>query len=238
MAQTPESTEHDGMPRSVIATGLVDYVMAPAEMPAQLIAFATRAFGNLRSTSALPQSEDQVKKIFVLLRAQTGHDFSLYKQATVSRRIERRMALHQVEGLADYVRYLQAAPAEVDALFGDFLIGVTSFFRDAEAFAAFEEHAIARLFDKKPAGAVIRVWVPGCSTGEEAYSIAMLIQERMQALKQSFEVQFFVTDIDSRAIDVARAGVYPASIAADVSAERLARFFRPGSLGEHLPYQQ
>jgi len=225
MAQTPESTEHDGMPRSVIAAGLVDYVLPPAEMPTQLIAFATRAFGNLQPVSAVTKSEDQVKKIFVLLRAQTGHDFSHYKQTSISRRIERRMAIHQVEGLADYVRYLQKAPAEVDALFRDFLIGVTRFFRDPEAFEAFADHAIARLFDGKPAGAVIRVWVPGCSTGEEAYSIAILMRERMQALKQTFQVQFFATDIDRRAIDVARAGVYPASIAADVSAERLAHFF-------------
>jgi two-component system CheB/CheR fusion protein len=225
MAQTPESTEYDGMPRSVIATGLVDYVLPPAEMPAQLIAFASHAFGNALSASPLTKSEDQVKKIFVLLRAQTGHDFSLYKQTTISRRIERRMAIHQIEGLADYVRYLRETPAEVEALFGDFLIGVTNFFRDTEAFAAFEDHAVARLFAGKPANAVLRVWVAGCSTGEEAYSIAILFQERMHALKQSFQVQFFATDIDRRAIDVARTGVYPASIAADVSAERLARFF-------------
>ena len=107
MAQTPESTEYDGMPRSVIATGLVDYVLPPAEMPAQLIAFVSHAFGNALSASPLTKSEDQVKKIFVLLRAQTGHDFSQYKQTTISRRIERRMAIHQIEGLADYVRYLQ-----------------------------------------------------------------------------------------------------------------------------------
>src|SRR5712692_8207599 len=225
MAQTPDSTEYDGMPRSIIATGLVDYVLPPAEMPAQLMAFATRAFGTLDAASAVTTSEDQVKKICVLLRAQTGHDFSQYKPTTITRRIERRMALHQVDGLAAYVRYLQAAPAEVDALFGDFLIGVTSFFRDPEAFAAFEEHAIARLFDDKPADAVVRGWAAGCSTGEEAYSIAILIQERLLALKQHLTVQFFATDIDRRAIEVARTGVYPASIAADVSAERLARFF-------------
>ncbi len=135
------------------------------------------------------------------------------------------MAIHQIEGLADYVRYLRETPAEVEALFGDFLIGVTNFFRDTEAFAAFEDHAVARLFAGKPASAVLRVWVAGCSTGEEAYSIAILFQERMHALKQSFQVQFFATDIDRRAIDVARTGMYPASIAADVSPERLARFF-------------
>jgi two-component system CheB/CheR fusion protein len=200
MAQTPESTEYDGMPRSVIATGLVDYVLPPAEMPAQLMAFASHAFGNALSASPLTRSEDQVKKIFVLLRAQTGHDFSLYKQTTISRRIERRMAIHQIEGLADYVRYLRETPAEVEALFGDFLIGVTNFFRDTEAFAAFEDHAVARFFAGKPASAALRVWVAGCSTGEEAYSIAILFQERMHALKQNFQVQFFATDIDRRRV--------------------------------------
>jgi two-component system CheB/CheR fusion protein len=155
MAQTPESTEYDGMPRSVIATGLVDYVMPPAEMPAQLMAFASHAFGNALSASPLTKSEDQVKKIFVLLRAQTGHDFSLYKQTTISRRIERRMAIHQIEGLADYVRYLRETPAEVEALFGDFLIGVTNFFRDTEAFAAFEDHAVTALREGLRRGCVL-----------------------------------------------------------------------------------
>ena len=227
MAQNPESTEYDGMPRSAIATGLVDYVLPPAEMPAQLIAYVAHAFGKTpRPVSPpAPKAEDALKKIFILLRAQTGHDFSQYKQNTINRRVERRMAVHQIERLDEYVRYLQQTPAEVEALFRDLLIGVTSFFRDPEAFAALEEQVIPRLFAGKPAGAVIRVWVPGCSTGEEAYSIAILLQEHMEALKQSFKVQVFATDIDSQAIEQARAGLYPASIAADVSPERLARFF-------------
>ena len=135
------------------------------------------------------------------------------------------MAVHQIETMDGYVKYLQQTPAEVEALFRDLLIGVTSFFRDPEAFKALEEQVIPKLFAGKPAGAVIRVWSPGCSTGEEAYSIAILLQERMEALKQSFKVQVFATDIDSRAIATARAGLYPASIAADISPERLARFF-------------
>ena len=227
MAQNPESTEYDGMPRSAIATGLVDYVLPPAEMPAQLIAYVAHAFGKTSRpvSPPAPKAEDALKKIFLLLRAQTGHDFSQYKQSTIVRRVERRMAVHQIERLDEYVRYLQQTPAEVEALFRDLLIGVTSFFRDPEAFEALQEQVIPRLFAGKPAGAVIRVWVPGCSTGEEAYSIAILLQERMEALKQSLKVQVFATDIDRRAIDCARAGVYPASIAADVSPERLARFF-------------
>ena len=135
------------------------------------------------------------------------------------------MAVHQIERLDEYVRYLQQTPAEVEALFRDLLIGVTSFFRDPEAFAALQEQVIPQLFAGKAAGAAIRVWVPGCSTGEEAYSIAILLQEHMEVLKQSFKVQVFATDIDRQAIEQARTGVYPASIAADVSPERLARFF-------------
>lgn len=228
MAQNPESTEFDGMPRSAIATGLVDYELPPAEMPAQLIAYAAHAFGKLPQFTAnpAPKTENALKKIFVLLRAQTGHDFSQYKPSTIHRRIERRMAVHQVETIDGYVKYLQQTPTEVEALFRDLLIGVTNFFRDPEVFQALEEQIIPKLFADKPAGGVVRVWSTGCSTGEEAYSIAILLQERMEAMKQSYyTVQVFATDIDSRAIATARAGLYPSSIAADISPQRLASFF-------------
>ncbi|WP_413905335.1 CheR family methyltransferase [Candidatus Skiveiella danica] len=134
------------------------------------------------------------------------------------------MAVHQITALDGYVKYLQQTPAEVQALFRDLLIGVTNFFRDPEAFAVLEQAAIPRLFDDKPPGGVVRVWVAGCSTGEEAYSIAILLQERMEMLKTSWTVQVFATDIDSRAIATARVGLYPASIATDLTPERLARF--------------
>ncbi len=226
MAQTPDSTEFDGMPRSAIATGLVDYVLLPAEMPAQLMAYTSHAYGKKPGPAATPRpKEDGLNKIFVLLRAQTGHDFSHYKQNTISRRIERRMAVQQIDQIDEYVRYLQQNKAEVEALFYDFLIGVTHFFRDPEAFAALESQAIPQIVADKSRGEVIRVWVAGCSTGEEAYSIAILLREQMEAAKQQFKVQLFATDIDSRAIATARAGVYPASIAADISPERLDRFF-------------
>ena len=238
MAQNPESTEYDGMPRSAIATGLVDYVLPPAEMPAQIIAFAAHAFGKTARPFSLPvpKTEDAMKKIFILVRAQAGHDFSLYKPNTIARRVERRMAVHQIDRLDGYVRYLQQNTAEVEALFRDLLIGVTSFFRDPEAFEALAAQVIPRLLAGKPSGALIRVWAPGCSTGEEAYSLAILFQERMDALNKNFKVQIFATDIDRRAIEQARAGVYPASIVADVSAERLARFFtlEPGGGAYHI----
>ncbi len=227
MAQNPESTEFDGMPSSAIATGLVDYILPAAEMPAQLIAYAAHAFvgRQLQTSAATPHGEDEMKKALVLLRARTGNDFSLYKQSTVTRRIERRMAVNQIERIEDYVRYLQEVPDEVDALFRDLLIGVTSFFRDPEVFAALEEEAIARILARKAPGDPIRVWIPACSTGEEAYSLAILLKEQMERQKTSHDIKIFATDIDSRAIDTARSAVYPSSIVADVSPERLRRFF-------------
>ena len=227
MVQTPESTEYDGMPRSAIATGLVDFALVPHEMPAQLLAYVARAFGKsmLPVSHQTPQRAEGLQKIFFLIRSQTGHDFSQYKRNTIIRRVDRRMAVHQIDSLEDYVRYLQLTPAEVDALFRDLLIGVTNFFRDTDVFEQLGKQIIPKLLTGKPPGATIRVWIPGCSTGEEAYSIAMLIQEGMEQLKENFKVQIFATDIDREAIEHARAGVYPSSIVADVSAERLAHFF-------------
>ncbi|MBE3117646.1 MAG: PAS domain-containing protein [Candidatus Atribacteria bacterium] len=227
MAQNPASSEYDGMPRSAIATGLVDYELLPAEMPAQLIKYVAYTFGKSLRTVATeaPKGENALKKIFVLLRNQTSNDFSQYKLNTIKRRINRRMAVHQIETMDIYVEYLQQTTAEVEALFHELLIGVTNFFRDPEAFQALEEQVIPRLFAGKPAGASIRVWVPGCSTGEEAYSIVILLQERMEAMKQNYKVQVFATDVENKAIVTARTGLYPASITANISPERLARFF-------------
>ncbi len=227
MAQTLASTEFDGMPRSAVGTGLVDCELPPAEMPARLIDYVARSFGKLpRSATVTPTQESKaLEKVFVLLRAQTGHDFSGYKPSTIERRIERRMAIHQVETLDGYAKYLQRTPAEVEALFRDLLIGVTHFFRDTEAFEALEREVIPALFAGKPSGAPIRVWPVGCSTGEEAYSLAILLQERMEAIKATNTVQVFATDIDSVAIATARLGIYPESLDVDLSPERLARFF-------------
>jgi two-component system CheB/CheR fusion protein len=234
MAQNPESTEYDGMPRSAIATGLTDFVLPPAEMPGKLISYVKHAFGKIRYTIS-PQpphmADGSIQKVCVLLRDLTGHDFSGYKQNTISRRTERRMALHQIEQMDGYIRYLQQNPAEVSALFRDLLIGVTRFFRDPEAFTALETLVIPRLLAEKPAGAQIRIWTAGCSTGEEAYSIAILLKERMEALKRRFHIQVFASDIDARAMESARAGVFHTSIAADVSSERLIRFFTQDTSG-------
>ena len=227
MVQNPASTEYDGMPRSALATGLVDYELPPAEMPAQLIAYVSHAFGRPPSVgvTAIPKAENALKKVFILLRTHVGHDFSQYKPSTINRRIQRRMAVHQIDTMDRYVKFMQQNPVEVEALFRDLLIGVTSFFRDPEAFKALEDKVIPKLFAGHSVDSVVRVWVPGCSTGEEAYSIAMLLQERMELLKQGYRAQVFATDIDSQSIAAARTGLYSASIASDISPERLARFF-------------
>jgi len=227
VAQTPESAEYDGMPHNAISTGVVDYVLPPEEMPAQLISYLLHGGGKPPGTGLphTPSDEEAIRKTFVLLRSHTGHDFSQYKESTTHRRIERRMAVHQIGKVDRYLRYLQNTPAEVDALFHDLLIGVTSFFRDRAAFEVLETQVIPKLFVGKTAGTPVRVWVAGCSTGEEAYSIAILIQERADKLNVAVKGQVFATDIDGRAIEHARHGVYPVGAVADVSPERLARYF-------------
>jgi two-component system CheB/CheR fusion protein len=227
MVQSPATCQYEGMPRSALATGLVDFELAPAQMGAQLQAYAARAIPPRARPDSHPEpgTESALNKIFILLRVQTGHDFSMYKPSTIHRRIERRLALQQILTLDGYLKYLQTNPAEVEALFRDLLIGVTSFFRDPEAFKEVEEKVIPALFAGKAPGASIRVWSAGCSTGEEAYSLAILLKEHQETLRQNFNLQVFATDLDARAIATARAGLYPASIANDLTPERLARFF-------------
>lgn len=225
IAQAPDSTEHDGMPRSAIATGMVDYVLSPAEMPAQLISYARHAFAPARDTGAPVTSDGTLKKISLLLRAHTGHDFTSYKETTLVRRIDRRMALHQISHAGDYLRYARENPPEVEALFHDLLIGVTNFFRDREAFQVLQDTVLPQMLANKSPHDPVRVWVCGCSTGEEAYSMAILLHEHALAHRLSYKIQVFATDIDSNAIEHARAGVYPVSIAADVSEQRLAHYF-------------
>jgi len=229
MVQTPKTAEYDGMPLSAIATGLVDFELPPAEMLKQLIAYASYAFrDSLKSViPPLPQNGNSFKKIFILLRDQMGHDFSQYKLSTIQRRIERRMAVHQIETMEEYVKFIQKTPLETEALFRDMLIGVTNFFRDPTAFSALEEQVIPRILARGHTGSTIRVWVPGCSTGEEAYSLAILLKERIAKEKRSFKLQIFATDIDSRAVAVARLGIYPASIRECLTQERLDSFFIP-----------
>jgi PAS domain-containing protein len=183
IAQDPKSTEFDGMPGSVIGAGLADLVLPPSAMAAQLIGYKQRAFvRSPRARSAPPQPQgNDLQKILILLRAHSGHDFSQYKPGTTHRRIERRMAIQQIETLEAYVKFAQRTPAEVEALFRDLLIGVTSFFRDPQAFAALEKQVIPLLLAGKAPGATVRVWSAGCSTGEEAYSLA---KEELQSVNE------------------------------------------------------
>jgi two-component system CheB/CheR fusion protein len=227
MVQDMDSAKYDGMPRSAIATRLADYVLTPTEMPKQLlnyVQYATKivadkvAIGDDSTTSAL-------QKIYILLRSKTDHDFSLYKKNTICRRIERRMHVHQIDNINDYVRYLQESDRENSILFKELLIGVTNFFRDPEAFEMLTDKYLPELFKNKPDGYLLRVWVPGCSSGEEPYSIAIILQEFMENVGRHFNVQIFGTDIDEEAVNVARTGLYPEAISADVNPERLKKYF-------------
>ena len=227
MVQDEETAKYDGMPRSAIATGFADYILPPAEMPGQLIRYLRHA--THKPTATIPADDgkmpDALRKICILLRTRTGHDFSLYKKNTILRRIERRMHVHQIDTVNDYVLYLQKSEIELDILFKELLIGVTSFFRDDKAFEALREKILPELFQDKPDGYTLRVWVAGCSSGEEAYSVAILLQEVLEDLGRRMNVQIFGTDIDENAVNAARAGIFPASITGDVSEARLKRWF-------------
>ncbi len=228
MSQLPASTEFQSMPTNAIATGFVDYVSIPSEMPAYLKHHSEVASKkpHLFSASILLSRERNMARVFGLIRSRTGHDFSKYKFSTIERRVERRMAVQQIQALGEYLDLLEHAPLEVDALFRDLLIGVTRFFRDPEAFKALEEHGLPRLIAEKPdRSGLMRAWIGGCSTGEEAYSIAILLQEQLNNAKAGMSLQVFATDIDARAIATARAGCYEKSIAEDMSADRFARCF-------------
>jgi two-component system CheB/CheR fusion protein len=226
MAQEESQAKYDSMPRSAIDTGTVDFILPVEKMGEQLAQYISHPFLTRRKAPGLERRfESQLQKIFVLIRTETGHDFSHYKRNTIQRRIARRLAVHQIETLDQYVRLLQENEGEVKVLARELLITVTSFFRDSEAFEALAEHVIRPLIEQRPPDSTLRVWVAGCATGEEAYSVAMLMQEEMTKANKRFATQIFATDLDEESIETARRGLYPKSIAADVSAERLRRFF-------------
>jgi two-component system CheB/CheR fusion protein len=228
LVQDPATAKFNGMPRSAIDAGLADIVASVEELPGRILAYLKRTpLVRTRELALEDKTQSALEKAIVLLRAHTGHDFSLYKKNTFYRRIERRMGIHQIDKIDDYIRYLQENSQELDLLFKELLIGVTSFFRDAAAWNELRENVIPALLASRPAGQTLRAWVPGCSTGEEAYSLAMVFKEAMDKLKpaKNFTLNVFATDLDKDAIDKARAGVFPANITADVSPDRLRRFF-------------
>jgi two-component system CheB/CheR fusion protein len=230
MAQSPEEAEYETMPRSAIATGLVDFVLPAAALAAKLLDLRQHGLPATRPASPerLPErEEDALQQILTQLQSRTGHDFRSYKPATVLRRIARRMRVAQVEGLAAYAGYLREHAPEAQALLKDLLISVTTFFRDPEAFEAVRVQILPTLFVGKAPDEEVRVWVPGCATGEEAYSLAMLLREQVETLAAPPRLQLFASDLDEEALTYARDGLYPGAIAADLSAERLQRFFVP-----------
>lgn len=248
IAQDPNEADFDGMPRGAISTGMVDWVLPVAQIPGRIVEFLHNerhihmppeepagSTEEVKETNSggpvpvqqIPSSPDEAAlgNVLMYLHTQTGHDFDHYKRATILRRIARRMQVNLLETLSAYLDFLRTHPAEVIALFQDLLISVTNFFRDKDAFCALESY-IPQLFADKSASNQVRVWTVGCATGEEAYSVAILLLEYAGRLDSPPSIQIFATDLDEGSIQIARAGIYPPTIEADVSAERLRRFFQ------------
>lgn len=228
LVQEPASASAESMPKSAVEAGVADIVGLPEELPARIVAYLKHPAQRLISEptdEGVIQSD--LEKVVILLRDHSGTDFSLYKTNTLVRRIERRIALHQIGDIAKYVRYLRENPHEIDLLFKELLIGVTNFFRDPEVWEYLRTEAIPALLAQQPAGKVLRAWVPACSSGEEAYSLAMIFKEALEQAQRDVrpDLLIYATDLDPDAIDKARKGFYPKNIVADVSVERLGRFF-------------
>ncbi len=227
LVQQPETAKFDGMPNAAIQTVIADIVAPAEELPARLIDYLKY----LKYDKINPDSDTKIKtnldKIIILLREHSGHDFSAYKKNTISRRIDRRKGVHQIEKIASYVRFLQENPKEIDILFKELLIGVTSFFRDTAVWEKLKNEVLPDLMNDLPNGYVLRAWVTGCSTGEEAYSLAIVFKEVLEKIKKNrnLTLQIFATDLDIDAVEIARRAYFPRNILADVSTDRLNRFF-------------
>lgn len=227
MVQDNKSAKFDGMPRSSISTGMVDYILPPEQMPVELLNFVKHPF--IKKTQSIENviqdEEDSYSKILAVVRDQVGVDFSAYKENTILRRLEKRLSINQVSHIEDYVNLLLNSPLETRILYKELLIGVTRFFRDNDAYAVLTETVIPELFKSHPVDSPLRIWCVGCSTGEEAYSLAILFKEYMGQNNLHFEVKIFATDIDRDAIDIAGAGIYPENIVNDLKHEYLERYF-------------
>lgn len=227
-AQDETTAAHTSMPHSAVAAGCVDFVLPPKKIALELARIGQHPYlkhAIAKTEQTLPEEEDNLRKIFLLIRQKCGNDFTYYKQSTILRRIKRRILLHKLERLEDYVRYLQGNSAEVEALYRDLLINVTSFFRDPEVFEGLQKIVFPAIVKNRPEGLPIRIWVAGCSTGEEVYSIAIALFEYLGDMAANTAIQFFATDLDVLAVDKARSGIYPGTISEAVSPKRLQRFF-------------
>ena len=224
IVQEPSTARYDGMPSSAVQAGYATLALPVDKIPAALMAEPSQLIVNPPSSST-SKKESGMMPILMLIRSVTGHDFSLYKESTIGRRIERRMLQNDIKCVETYVRYLKEKPDEARALFKEMLINVTSFFRDPDAFSVLEEKILPELIKDKPEGYVFRAWAVGCATGEEAYSLAIMLHELIDRQQKEIKIQIYATDLDEDAIAIARAGVYPPNIAQDISPERLRRFF-------------
>jgi two-component system CheB/CheR fusion protein len=236
MVQEPTEAKYDSMPRNAIDSVLVDIVAPANELPEKLIAFL-KHFPVVKSNMEIEiKDQSSLEKIIILLRIHTGNDFSLYKKNTIYRRIERRMSIHKIDKIPSYVHFLQENPEEVDILFKELLIGVTTFFRDPAVWEKLEETIFPVMIANQQEGSILRAWVPGCSTGEEAYSLAIVFKEALEKMNPhgGISLQIFATDLDHEAIETARKGFFSANIAADVSKKRLTRFFIPTDDGYRI----
>ncbi|MFK7734819.1 MAG: chemotaxis protein CheB [Pirellulaceae bacterium] len=224
MVQEPDSAKFTGMPQSAVRTGMADYILPAKDLPAQLMAYIKGNYLGVSDASTTDHLARNLPKMFRQLRNRTGHDFSSYKTSTIRRRIERRMNIHQIDSPEVYLRFLGEHPHEIDQLFRELLISVTDFFRDPEAFDVLRAQLREQLATKRE-NEPVRAWVPACATGEEAYSIAILIHECLSELEKGNRVQVFGTDLNGDAIEIARAGRYSGGIAGDVEENRLRRYF-------------
>jgi two-component system CheB/CheR fusion protein len=224
LVQDPDEAEYPSMPRAAIAAGAADFILPVREL-AMRLAEILRSKGITSRTGSGSFDEELVRRILADIRVRTGRDFTKYKRSTVTRRIARRMQVTRTDDLGHYYEFLRGHEDEAQALLGDLLISVTTFFRDSEAFEALKSQVMPRIFEGKGQADLVRVWVPGCATGEEAYSIAIMLLEEAGRHAIRPAIQVFGSDLDTRALAIAREGIYPAAIEADVSEERLRRFF-------------
>ena len=228
-AQDEATARHDGMPRSAIASGCVDFVLPPARIARELTRLARHPYVARRpkeeAADLIPEQRDGLNTIFQLLRKSTGADFTHYRRTTIRRRIQRRMIVHKIDTLPRYVKYMQQNPGELKALYQDMLINVTSFFRNPSVFEAIKARIFPAIFKNRSGDVPIRIWVPGCSSGEEPYSLAIALLEFLGNKASSVPIKFFGSDLSETGINKARNGVYPENIQGDVSPERLRRFF-------------